>query len=186
MWMEPSRIAAPAQPRQAGSAFRRWALPGGAALYVLLVSVGLYGLGGAFGRASRPEGNRVYSVAAVDEQLAGDASGWSGRIVHVRAIAEPCQAWGSPSDTLQCRTFQPQLVDYFDSGLENPLPLTIPAKNPLLTMLRRVPLLRGLAPAPQVLQWGEAATYLVRLQVMPGSACGIARCFQAVLQNAAP
>jgi hypothetical protein len=49
-----------------------------------------------------------------------------------------------------------------------------------------VPLLGGLLPAPQAVQWGEVATYRVELRAMPGKGCGAATCYEAGLLDAAP
>jgi hypothetical protein len=57
---------------------------------------------------------------------------------------------------------------------------------PAVAVLRRLPLLRGLVPAPQALRWGAVATYRVRLQAIPESICDSDICFEALLLDAAP
>src|SRR5262249_2553509 len=67
-----------------------------------------------------------------------------------------------------------------------PLPLAWEGPDPLLAAVRRVPLLGGLLPAPQALDWGVVATYRVRLRAIPESICGSGVCFEAVLLGAGP
>src|SRR5690348_13387801 len=50
----------------------------------------------------REDQGAVYSVAALRARLARDAAAWAGTIVRIRAIAEPCTAWGSPHSPLHC------------------------------------------------------------------------------------
>jgi hypothetical protein len=57
--------------------------------------------------------------------------------------------------------------------------------DPLLAVVRRVPLLSGLLPAPEAVNWGTVATYRVQLRVMPDKPCGDTTCYEAMLLDAA-
>jgi hypothetical protein len=106
--------------------------------------------------------------------------------VRVVALAEPCAAWGSPHNPLGCPRPAPVLVDPAGTDLADPLPLTVGPSNPLLAFVRRVPVLGGLAPAPQAVHWEVVATYRVRLGAMPHRLCGTTPCYEARLLDAAP
>jgi hypothetical protein len=67
-----------------------------------------------------------------------------------------------------------------------PLPLVPAGPDPLLAMVRRVPLLGDLLPAPQAVRWEEVATYRVELRAAPNEMCGAATCYEALLLDAAP
>jgi hypothetical protein len=54
-----------------------------------------------------------------------------------------------------------------------------------VTILRRLPLLGELLPAPQVLHWGVVTTYRVQVQAIHGGICGTGVCCEAVLLDAA-
>jgi hypothetical protein len=58
--------------------------------------------------------------------------------------------------------------------------------DPLLAVVRRVPLMGGLLPAPQELDWGEVATYQVELRATPDGPCGDGACYEALVLDAAP
>jgi hypothetical protein len=127
----------------------------------------------------------VYSVAQVQAGLADHPQAWVGRTVHLRAIAEPCPLWGTPEGGLHCASAQPVLVDQ-TASLTASLALTWRPQGPLLALLRGVPLLGDLVPAPRVPAWMAAATYHVQLRGVPAPRCGYSPCFQALLLDAAP
>jgi hypothetical protein len=58
--------------------------------------------------------------------------------------------------------------------------------DPLLTFVRWVPLLGGLLPARQVVDWGEVATYRVELRAVTDVPCSASTCYEAMLLDAAP
>jgi hypothetical protein len=106
--------------------------------------------------------------------------------VRVRAIAEPCLAWGSPHDALHCHMVEPHLLDAAEPDLVTPLPLTTVAPGTLLTALRRLPLInRLLLPGPELV-WEMVRIYRVRLQRTVGGRCSSADCFAAALLAIAP
>ena len=156
----------------------------------LVASISGAGLVGALvltvGDTGGPRGQGpVYTVAQVEAELAGQPERWLGRTVRLRAIADPCPMWGSPSMGLHCLNAQPVLVDQEGSRADS-LPLTWRQQGALLASLRGVPLLGKLVPAPQVLGWEARATYRVRLRAAPATNCGYLRCYEAVLLDAAP
>lgn len=51
---------------------------------------------------------------------------------------------------------------------------------------RRMPLLRGIAPAPQAVQWDSVATYRVQLRRVANRSCGSTTCYEAVMLDAEP
>jgi hypothetical protein len=65
-----------------------------------------------------------------------------------------------------------------------PLLLTWAAPDPLLTLVRRLPLAGQVLSPPQVVRWWVVATYRVRLAALPANACPAPPCFGAVLLDA--
>jgi len=134
-----------------------------------------------------PTPEPVYSVGALRARLAHAApAALLGRVLHVRALAEPCPAWGSPHDPLHCTAIQPVLVDPDGADLADPLPLVVGSGSPLLAALRHLPLAGGLLPAAPAPPWEVLRTYRVRLQSATGSSCDAPLCIEAVLLDAAP
>jgi len=122
------------------------------------------------GLAGRP----VYSVAAVRASLARDPQDWSGRVVLVRAALtiDPTRS-SCPAGPMSCLiTWAPILVDPHSPEPSAGLALAYGAPDPLWVALRRVPLIRSLVPRPQLLRWGQLATYRVRLHAAPGCRAG--------------
>jgi hypothetical protein len=126
----------------------------------------------------------VYAVAAVQALLRQDPAAWAGRVVGVRGIAvtSGCATWPSPENSA-CREWRAGMVD---ADRATALPLATGAPNSLLALLRRLPLLGGLLPAPQVVHWGEAATYRVELRAITDKPCGAPSCYEAMVLDAAP
>jgi hypothetical protein len=152
---------------------------------------GLLGLLLAAGLAlvalAMPQGHGpVYSVAQVQAGLVEHPQDWIGRTVQVRAIAEPCLAWGSPHDALHCHTLQPQLVDSREPDLVNPLPLALETQSPVLRALRHLPVLKRLLLPPPAPPWEMVRTYGIRLQHGTGEGCKIDTSFKAVLLAVRP
>jgi hypothetical protein len=128
----------------------------------------------------------VYTVAQLQGRLAHHPGAWVGWAVRVRALAEPCPAWGSPHGPLHCREPEPVLVDPAGTDLADPLPLVVGPGSPLLAALRRLPLAGGWVPALPSPAWDVLNTYRVRLQAAPGSNCDAATCFAALLLDVTP
>jgi hypothetical protein len=151
----------------------------------LLAVLGLAGLAPAVaGLSAQLDPGPVYTVAQVQAQLARRPGAWAGRTVRVSGRAVAC-AIRFERGYLRCVGEEPRLIDPDAGPASEPLPLVWGARDRLLTMVRRVPLLGGLLPAPQAVTWGAVATYRVGLQVIPGEPCAAA-CYEAVLLDAAP
>jgi hypothetical protein len=65
------------------------------------------------------------------------------------------------------------------------LPLRRGPSHPLLALLRWVPGLAPLLPAPQAPVWGWATTYRVQIRPLVQEPCSGALCYAAVLLDAA-
>jgi hypothetical protein len=154
---------------------------------------GLLGLPLASGLAlvalgSRPHHRPVYSVAQVQAQLLRRPRTWTNRALLLRGVAltAGCPMDGTIGAWLGCPPpLQTVLADADPKVAVAPLPLAWAGPGPVLATVRRLPLLGDL-PAPQVVDWGEVATYLVELRAMPDEVCGAATCFEALLLDAEP
>lgn len=129
----------------------------------------------------RQDRGLVYSVEEVTAQLERNPAAWVGRDVHIRAVAEPCPAWGSPHSPLHCKSSRPILADPDGADLSEPLPLVVNPESPLLAFVRTLPLPAWLAPPPATPTWERVRTYRVRLRPTAVQGCGAARCFEALL-----
>ena len=133
--------------------------------------------------ASRP----LYTLAAVRRHLHAGPTGWIGRSVEVRAVATLCATWlsgeGSP-----CLDQQPRLIDPGGDGSTLSLSVADAPAAPLLSALRRLPLVGPLAPSPQppLLRWGIPWVYTIRLQRTPCADDASQTCDQALLLDALP
>ena len=141
------------------------------------------------GHGSADQGT-VYSVAAVNAYLANDPGSWLGRTIQVRGEIVPCiavpSAGGGP-----CAELTPdsgRLEGYLKSGMPTAvaLPVMHAGLDPVRSVVRWVPLLGRLVPAPQELHWGVVATYRVQLASVPNSICGAGACAEARLLDSAP
>ena len=101
----------------------------------------------------------VYAVKDVERALAQNPTGWVGRTVLVQGRVALDRTW-SPPDSIVTRV---ALVDPGRSNSLRPLYLQWGSADPVLTALRRLPLLGRFAPPPQRLQVGLPAIYRVRL-----------------------
>lgn len=144
--------------------------------------------------ARTPAPPPVYSLATVWAGLSQSPSGWVGRTVRVRALAgNPCLTWMHDAYPA-CIYGRPALLEPSAPNIATALPLRgapptsllAALPSPLLAALNRLHLARWLAPAPQQIRWGAPAIYRVRLQVAPFTFCGAARCYEALLLDAAP
>jgi hypothetical protein len=137
----------------------------------------------------------VYSVAAVDVNLAQDPGAWLGRTIQLRGEMLPCRpipSLGSePCNVLSAGSgeFYGLKLDGFSQSMSataNILPVVRAGLDPLRSFWRRAPLLDRLAPAPQAPQWGVVATYTVRLMAVPDVFCGMHECVEGRLLDSAP
>jgi hypothetical protein len=125
------------------------------------------------------QAGRVYSVGAVVAALQHHPVGWAGQTIQLHAVAWPCLGWA----TGPCQAATPVLTDPGAGGSPAMLALAGPRPGSLLTLLRSMPLVNGLLPAPQVARWGKPATYRVRILAVPAAACTLAPCYQALLED---
>ncbi len=141
-------------------------------------------------RSSEADQGPMYSVAAVEANLAQDPGSWLGRTIHLRGELVPCVA--SPRiDEGPCAILsaggEPQDGFMHSASLTAAaLPVVRVGLDPWRSFWRRAPLLGRLIPAPQVSHWGVVATYAVRLAPVPNVFCGINECVEARLLDSAP
>jgi hypothetical protein len=156
---------------------------------VLIVSVvvGMLWLGGAtfLPLTGQRAAGRVYSVAQLHAQIERDPTAWVGRTVRVRGWIPGCPGILSLAGPAACQGSPPLLADS-SAPMSAPLSVAMGAPDPLLAVLRRVPLLGEHVPAPQALRWEANATYRVQLRIAPDTWCRRSPCYQAVLLDAAP
>ena len=123
----------------------------------------------------------VYPLSMVWDHLQRDPGHWLGRTIRVRAVAEPCPWWDRFERAQHCAGLQVVLIDADGAAPAAPLPLEPPATHPLVTTLRRLPLLGRLLPRPDVITLYATARFRVRLEPLPPGACGRSPCFAARL-----
>jgi hypothetical protein len=178
---------APPFPRKASGAAptaRRRALLGlgllGVYVAVGLGSIRLVAVNGA--------PNQVYSVAAVRTLVNRAPTRWLSRELVVRALAEPCPWWGATARIEHCASQAQVLIGAPGEAPAEPLPLVPPTPQPLLSLVRSLPILGDLLPRSPVLvlHWSTVATNRIRLQAIANSICGTHTCYQATLLAAAP
>jgi hypothetical protein len=145
-------------------------LAGGLALVVSTVSTGVGALG------------PVYTVSELQAGLADNPHAWLGHTVLLRGVAlvPACPPNAS------CVVAWPALVDAEAPPPRSYLPLSMGPANPLLALLRRLPLVGRLVPGPQVLRWGRPARYRVQVQDAAGTSPNGTRHYAAVLLDPAP
>jgi hypothetical protein len=152
---------------------------------------GLLGLALATGLAavalrSRLDHGPVYTLVQVQDRLVLQPRAWVGRPIQVRGRATRCFMLVEHGHVRCLPLLLPRLSDPDADAASAPLLMARAAPDSLLVFVRRVPLLGGLLPAPQVVHWGEVATYRVELRAMPDESCGAATCYEALLLDAAP
>lgn len=134
--------------------------------------------------ASRAGDESVYTVAAIRVRLARRPEAWINRPLRVRATARACSAWLGPAHASPCLDQQVMLADPA-AGVE-PLPVALGGAPRLVAFLRRLPLLRLAAPAPQHLRWETPTVYRIQLHSVPCGSSLPSRCYEALLLDAAP
>jgi hypothetical protein len=148
---------------------------------LLLGLLALIGLGVTTVRTRRtPE--PVYSVVAVQSGLTHNPAAWANRILLVRgeAVAIGCT---TAAEVGLCGPPRFGLRDPAPAATREQLDLTWAGGTPLLTFLRRVPLVGTIVPAPQVIRWDALAVYRVQLRIE--HPCSVT-CAEAVLLDAVP
>jgi hypothetical protein len=149
-------------------------LAGGLALVVSTVSTDV----GAFGP--------VYTVSELRARLADNPRAWLGHTVLVRGVALGLGLGLSCPSNASCAVAWPALVDADVAGPGSYLPLSMGPANPLLALLRRLPLVERLVPGPQLLRWGRPAIYRVQVQDVAGTSAHGTQRYAAVLLDPAP
>jgi hypothetical protein len=134
--------------------------------------------------AGRQVGGPVYTVAALRAQVAQDPEAWMGRTVQVRALASVCTAWLTAAHVSPCLNWRPALTDPHDDG--DALPLVSGPVPPPVALLRRLPLIGQMAPAPQSPRWDGMDVYRVQLHALSCGPPQQPECYEALLLDAAP
>ncbi len=120
------------------------------------------------------------TVSALQHRIAPYPEAWRGRAVAVRATVV---GFLRPLPDHQ-RRMQLALIDPgLPNGPWSELWLLQGPENPLLHVLRALPLLGALVPPAQHVEWQALRTYRVQLWPLPGHPCDL--CTQAVLLDAA-
>jgi hypothetical protein len=120
--------------------------------------------------------SQFYTVSEVQANLERHPAAWVGRTAWVRGIVVP--AGCGASDATPCHDKPVYLLDRSGAVL---LPLTERRLNPLVVLLRRLPLVGRFVPGAPVVHWGTLATYRVQLVAAPATTCSAAPCYQALL-----
>ncbi len=115
----------------------------------------------------------VYTVAQVQTGLQRAPRSWVGRTVRIRAILRCCQLAPSPAP--------PALLDADGSSADALLAYWHGA-NPLLDIVRRLPLLSSLVRH----SYGQMSVYRVQLQPGAQLGCGYRTCYSAFLVDGGP
>jgi len=127
----------------------------------------------------------VYTVAQARAGMMRQPRSWVGRTVLVRARAFPLGA-NCPPSIPWCTNVV--LADG-DALLSTSTLVAIAAgptrPDPLVSLLRRVPLVDRMIRQPQQVDWSHVATYRVHLSVQSFSPC-IAPCINVQLEGIAP
>jgi hypothetical protein len=130
----------------------------------------------------------VYSVAQVEARLASHPRAWTDRALLLRGVAVAvgghCDAHRAGAAPV-CPPTRAALVDFGPTARAS-LPLAWAGPGPLLAVARRVPLLSGLLPAPQAVDWGEVAVYRAELRATADESCGAGTCYEALVLDAVP
>jgi hypothetical protein len=125
-------------------------------------------------------------VSELQAGLADNPHAWLGHTVLVRGVALRLGLGLSCPSNASCPVAWPALVDADAPPLRSFLPLSMGPANPLLALLRRLPLVGRLVPGPQLLRWGRPASYRVQVQDAAGTSPTGTRRYAAVLLNPAP
>ncbi|HWE64224.1 MAG TPA: hypothetical protein VHB98_21135 [Chloroflexota bacterium] len=150
-------------------------------LVILLSLVASIGLGVRAMRERRNHGP-VYRVAPVASRLSRDLEEWLDHTLLVRGVATvtTCTA---PATGVLCWSPRFTLSDAERVKMRDRLDLAWTGGGSLLTFLRRLPVVRAMAPRSQMVRWGLVTVY--RVQLLIERPCSSA-CYEAVLQDATP
>jgi hypothetical protein len=142
-------------------------LAGGLALVVSTVSTGAFA--------------PVYTVSELRVGLADHPHVWLGQTMLVRGVALGLACPPNAS----CVVAWPALGDADATRPDSTLPLSMGPPNSLLALLRRLPLVGRLVPAPQLLRWGRPAVYRIQVRDTAGTSPKGTRHYEAVLLDPA-
>jgi hypothetical protein len=147
----------------------------------LLLAAGL----GAAALNAWPDRPTEYSVTQVEAQLASHPRAWTDRTLLLRGVVVATGCFAQTADKAASCVPQRMTLDDADPTASGaPLPLALAGPNPLLTIVRRIPLLGSFVPASQVVHWDVAATYRVQLRATVEALCGGPPCYEALLLEA--
>jgi hypothetical protein len=138
--------------------------------FIALLILLLIGLSGGLALAyggSDQAATPVYTVSQIRTVLTHQAAPWIGRTVQVRGILEGSFVFCA--DTRPCPPATLGLIDTEDQivGPDRYLPVTTETEATPLRLIRRIPLLSAVAPAPQPLQFGRMAIYTLHITADP-------------------
>jgi hypothetical protein len=137
--------------------------------------------------ADRTGDGPVYTVAALRAHLAHDPAAWLDRPLRVRAMASVCTAWNAATHVRPCQTWGPTLTDPGGAYGAEALPVVAAPAPPLVSFLRRLPLIGSVAPAPQQPRWDSLDTYQIQLHAVVCDLKALRPCYYyARLLDAAP
>jgi hypothetical protein len=109
---------------------------------------------------------RVYSVATAHAALARAPGQWIGHTLYVHGRLDGC-----PRAPASCPLWQPRLFDPAVATGRGALPVALLPSESWLLILRRLPLLGALLPAPREVRWGAVGTYAVQIHAQPLTPC---------------
>lgn len=147
---------------------------------LLLGALGLAAGGSVRGGLRPPAALPVATVSALQHQIAPHPQEWWGRTVRVQAVIV---GFLRPLPDHQRRMHLALIDPGVPDGPWSELLLVPGAENPLLHLLRTLPLVGVLVPPAQRVQWQARHTYRIQLWPLPGPSCAL--CSQAVLLDAA-
>jgi hypothetical protein len=127
----------------------------------------------------------VYTLAALHGLVDREPAHWLGRtlLVQGEAIATSCVE--RAGTLVLCAPPRMFLTEPDSKAGVALLPLDWAGIDPLLAGLRRLPLVGGFAPPPQVVHWEQVAVYRVQLRT-PADTSGGSDSYEALLLDAAP
>jgi hypothetical protein len=160
------------------------ALPLVAGIALLLL---VLGSGAILQVTDQRAGGPLYTVAALRAHLAHDPAAWLDRPLRVQAVASVCTTWDEAAHGRPCLTWGPALTDPGVTDGAGALPVVAAPAPPLVSFLRRLPLIGSVLPAPQQPRWDSLGTYHIQLHAVACDQTAQQSCYYyARLLDAAP
>jgi hypothetical protein len=128
----------------------------------------------------------IYTLTTLRVQLERDPQTWINTSVRVLGLLASCNNVTLRPGSSPCPVWHTVLRDPLAARSSLEVPVLLGSTPPMLSLLRRVPLLGELTPAPQVLQWGTPAVYAIQLRATPCPLPGSRTCFAALLLDPGP